>query len=158
MPQGVPVAAPGKTVGAGRTGYDRDMTRALRMVRTHPADLGGLDPEAIAACLQECLSCAQACTTCADACLSEPDPGELVTCIRLDQDCADICTATARVLSRRGDPGGIASGLVSLCEEVCRACAEECERHAGHHEHCAVCAEACRSCEDACQQLKQHLG
>ncbi|WP_233157310.1 MULTISPECIES: four-helix bundle copper-binding protein [Amycolatopsis] len=93
-----------------------------------------------------------------DACLSGPDPAALVRCVKLTAVCADICAATARVLSRRGDPAGIASELLALCEKACRACAEECEKHAGHHEHCAVCAEACSSCEDACQQLRRHLG
>jgi hypothetical protein len=32
-------------------------------------------------------------------------------------------------------------------------CAEECERHAEHHDHCRVCAEACRRCEEACSAL-----
>ena len=31
--------------------------------------------------------------------------------------------------------------------------AEECEKHAGMHEHCRICAEACRRCEQACDQL-----
>lgn len=134
------------------------MTKALRMVETHPAELGGLDPAAIATCIEECLSCAQACTACADACLSEPHLGELAACIRMNVDCADVCNVTARVFSRRGDPAGLAHALLTLCEQACRTCAQECERHAEHHEHCAACAEACRSCEDACQQLREHLG
>jgi hypothetical protein len=36
---------------------------------------------------------------------------------------------------------------------VCRACAEECECHARHHEHCRLCAEECRRCERACDDL-----
>jgi len=30
---------------------------------------------------------------------------------------------------------------------------DECEQHAGHHEHCRVCAHACRRCELACRDL-----
>jgi hypothetical protein len=33
------------------------------------------------------------------------------------------------------------------------ACAEECERHADHHEQCRICAEQCRRCEDACSAV-----
>ncbi|GHF47482.1 hypothetical protein FHX82_001441 [Amycolatopsis bartoniae] len=134
------------------------MTKALAMLESHPADLGGVDPEAIAAAIQECLTCAQACTACADACLAESDPAAMRDCIRTDLDCADVCEVTVRILSRRGDALGVTRQLLAVCEQACRACAEECERHAEHHRHCAECAEACRSCEDACQQLRQHLG
>lgn len=127
------------------------------MVETHPAELGGLDPTAIAAGIDECQSCAQVCIACADACLSEPDLTDLTTCVRLGADCADLCGVVARVLSRRGGSAQLVHALLAACEQACRVCAEECERHAGH-QHCAICAEACRGCEDACQQLREHLG
>ncbi|WP_328468742.1 hypothetical protein OHA21_52575 [Actinoplanes sp. NBC_00393] len=37
--------------------------------------------------------------------------------------------------------------------QACTACADECESHAGRHEHCRICAEACRVCEQACRDL-----
>jgi hypothetical protein len=40
-------------------------------------------------------------------------------------------------------------------ELACRLCADECERHAGRHEHCRLCAQACRTCEHACRHLMQ---
>jgi hypothetical protein len=36
---------------------------------------------------------------------------------------------------------------------MCSDCAEECERHAAHHRHCAICAKACRACARACGEL-----
>jgi hypothetical protein len=36
---------------------------------------------------------------------------------------------------------------------ACRACGDECHRHAPHHDHCRVCEEVCRSCEEACSEL-----
>jgi hypothetical protein len=36
---------------------------------------------------------------------------------------------------------------------ACRACADECEKHAAHHEHCRLCAEVCRRCDQACREL-----
>ena len=36
---------------------------------------------------------------------------------------------------------------------ACRACGDECEKHAAHHEHCRLCAEVCRRCEQACRDL-----
>jgi len=43
------------------------------------------------------------------------------------------------------------------CAAMCRSCAEECERHAGMHEHCRVCAEACRRGEHVCNELLEAM-
>jgi hypothetical protein len=126
------------------------------MVRTYPADLGGVNRDALVRCIEECLSCAQACTACADACLAEADDRlpMLRKCIRTNDDCADICGTTARVLSRHtGYDANITRALLEACATVCRSCADECEGHASAHEHCRVCAEACRRCEQACRDL-----
>jgi uncharacterized membrane protein len=132
------------------------MTAAAEMIRTYPADLGGIDRDALIRCIEECLSCAQACTACADACLSEPDDQLpiLRKCIRSDEDCADLCHTTARVLSRHTSyDADTTRAVLQACATVCRSCADECERHAPRHEHCRICAEACRRCEQACQDL-----
>ena len=112
-----------------------------------------LDPEAIATCIDACLSCGQACTACADACLAEDDVAELTTCIRLDWVCAGVCSALVRALSVRAGHTETLVALLRACRTACSACAEECERHAGHHRHCAICAEECRACERACDSL-----
>ncbi len=79
---------------------------------------------------------------------------ELSRCIRLNLDCADICETTGRALSRQvGTDASVLRAFVQTCAEACRACGEECERHAEMHEHCRVCAEACRRCEQACNDL-----
>jgi hypothetical protein len=112
-----------------------------------------LDPSAIAHCIDACLSCAQACTACADACLAEEDPSRLADCIRLNWVCAGACEALTRALSVRAGHTETLEALLSACRIACGACAEECERHAAHHEHCRICAEECRSCERACEEL-----
>lgn len=80
--------------------------------------------------------------------------GLLRTCIRTNLDCADSCGTTARILSRHtGDDAPLTRAHLEACIAACRACGDECERHAGMHEHCRVCAEACRACEQACRDL-----
>jgi hypothetical protein len=37
------------------------------------------------------------------------------------------------------------------------ACAEGCERHAAHHEHCRVC-DFCRRCRQACDDVLAKIG
>lgn len=76
------------------------MSYADQMLAAYPADLGGLDPAALARCIDACLTCAQACTACADAGLSEDMVTDLTKCIRTDLDCSDVCTSSGAVLSR----------------------------------------------------------
>lgn len=83
----------------------------------------------------------------------------MVTCVRLNLDCADICETTGRVLSRQtGRDVNLVRAVVQACVTACKVCGDECERHAGMHEHCRVCADACRRCEKACQDLLAALG
>jgi hypothetical protein len=129
------------------------MSYARQLLETHPSP-ASIDREALIACIEACFDCAQSCTACADACLAEEDVEAVVRCIRRCQDCSDVCGVTGRVLSRQTEPEpGVVRALVEACAAACGACAEECEAHAGHHDHCAVCAQACRRCEEACKAL-----
>ena len=135
------------------------MTVARRMLDAYPADLGGIDRQALAACIEACYECAQERTACADACLSEGTVDQLRTCIRTDLDCADVCETTGRVLSRRtGHDANLTRAVLEACAVACRACGDECEGHAAMHEHCRICAGSCRRCEIACRELIDALG
>ena len=128
-------------------------TETLQMLDAHPAP-GSVGPAELAAAIDACLTCVQACTACADSDLMEPDIATLRTCIARNLVCADICDATARVLSRPGQWDLLTvHDLLVTCVRSCTACAEECDRHAEHHRHCAICAEVCRTCLRACTAL-----
>jgi len=134
------------------------MTPAAEMLRTYPADLGGVDEQKLAACIDACYECAQTCTACADACLSEEMVAELRTCIRTNLDCADVCETTGRVLSRHtGYDANLTRAVLEACAVACKACGDECSQHSEMHEHCRICAEACRRCEQACRDLLASL-
>ncbi|GAA5534305.1 four-helix bundle copper-binding protein [Deinococcus aluminii] len=127
------------------------------MLQTHPQPQTLFDQGALAECIAACFDCAQTCTSCADACLGEQGHlTHLVHCIRLNLDCADVCGTTGRVLSRLTQPDqNVLRAQLQACVAACRACGDECERHARdmNMQHCAVCAESCRRCEQACQNL-----
>lgn len=130
------------------------MSTTTAMIKAHPNPTDDLNVDKLAEAIDACLSCAQTCTACADACLAEDSVAELRDCIRTDLDCADICATTAAVLSRRtGSNPTVVRALLEACRTACAVCAEDCESHAGHHEHCKICAEACRRCEKACEEL-----
>ena len=134
------------------------MANAASMLDTYPATVN-VDKQLLATAIEEALSCFQTCTACADACLSEQMVADLTTCIRSNLDCATTCTATVEVLSRHtGYDANITRTQLRACIAACKACGDECEQHAGMHEHCRICAEACRACEAACQALLDAIG
>jgi hypothetical protein len=132
--------------------------KAQQMIKTHP-DVHGNLSEPLVKCIEECFECKQTCISCADACLAEASANELKQCIRLNLDCADVCDTTGALASRRtGSNQAVLRGALELCALACRACAEECERHAEKHEHCRICADSCRSCETACERAMHDVG
>jgi len=131
----------------------------MQMLETYPKDLGGIDRQKLADCIAVCFECAEACTACADACLAEDMVADLTKCIRTNLDCADICGTTGRTLSRHtGYDANLTRAFLEACAVACKACGDECAKHAEMHEHCRVCAEACRRCEQACRELLGSLG
>ena len=117
------------------------------------------DRDALLRCIDACHDCVASCTSCADADLAEEDVGEMVRCVRLCLDCADACDATGRIVTRQTTPDlRLIRTMVEACAVACLACAEECDRHAAHHEHCRVCAEVCRRCKQACDDLLKAIG
>ncbi|MDP9980965.1 hypothetical protein J2W14_000341 [Pseudarthrobacter oxydans] len=124
------------------------------MLDVHPQAAEISEKSKLAECIAACHQCAQTCTSCADACLAEDMVSDLVSCLRSDLDCADVCAATGIILMRQtASNPGVGRAMLEACRAACSACAEECERHAGMHEHCRICAAACRRCEQACAAL-----
>jgi hypothetical protein len=129
------------------------MTRTTKMLDTHPGGFG-FPADDLAAAIDACFECAQICTSCADACLAEDDVADMRRCITSDLNCSDLCMALGRVLSRQTAYDDlITQRALEACIRACTACADECEKHARHHEHCGICAETCRACAAACTKL-----
>jgi hypothetical protein len=122
-------------------------------LRSHPAKPD--HPDSISRCIDAAFACAGACMTCADACLSERQIETLLACIRTDLDCAAICTATGSVVARAkaGASRQVLEGQLAVCIAACRACGDECRRHAAMHDHCRICAETCDACVAACNDM-----
>ena len=134
------------------------MTVTADMLRSHPGYHGGVDEEALAACIDAVAECATACTACVDACLADDDPSRLRATIRADQDCADVCSTTATVLSRRTEPDvNVLRALLEACRVACRRSVDAASEHADRNDHCRVCTGAARRAEDACTTLLRRL-
>ena|SRR5215472_4311481 len=127
--------------------------RFQEIIELHPRP-NDLDRRALFRCIEECLDCAASCTACVDASVSEPDVPDLRRVIRLCSDCADTCDATRRLVTRQSETDlGLLAAVLEACSTACNDSAEECRRHAAHHEHCRICAEVCRACKAACDDL-----
>ena len=128
------------------------MALAREMLEASPVRTG-LDLETVARAIEACLTCSQTCTSCADSDLAEQD-AELGRCAALCTECADVCITTMQTLSRLfAADDRVTHHALRTCVLTCTRSAEECERHAAHHPHCALCAKACRACIEACQTL-----
>lgn len=100
-------------------------------------------------CIAACSACAVECLHCESECLNEQDVKALTHCIKLDHDCAAICLFAMSAMASKSE---FAAKICRLCEEICTACAVECEKHP-HLEHCKKCAEACRKCAAECSKM-----
>jgi hypothetical protein len=110
--------------------------------------------DVLVTCIEACSGCELACLACMDACLGEANLDMLRACIKLNASCADVCATTARLLTRSAEGmGPLLRSQLEACVQACVACKVECDKHRGHHEHCAACADMCGRCEDACRKL-----
>ena len=92
------------------------------------------------------LECALTSENCAASFL-EKEFTEKTRLIELTRDCAEICFQSAQLLQRKSE---IALKYLTITEEICRLCAEEC----GKHEEiiCQKSAEICNECAEYCNE------
>ncbi|MCU7730806.1 four-helix bundle copper-binding protein [Actinoplanes sp. KI2] len=130
------------------------MTDVAAILNAHPGERRQMDDDLLVICIQEALNCAQACTSCADACSADGSAAHLAPCTGAALNCADLATAVVRVLSRPTpyDVDVTAAALQAL-DQACRACYQQCQKHALEIESCQICGEACRRCAQAGQRL-----
>ena len=99
--------------------------------------------EALSACMQACVMCADA------------DAGEgMGRCAAMCSNCADVCDTMMRMMLRTtGYDMQVMMSMMETCVMMCRACSEECARHAEMSEHCRMCAMACDQAVTAMEKM-----
>ena len=101
-------------------------------------------------CIDECLHCHATCLATIRHCLEMGGRHAEVKHISLMADCAQICQTSADLMLR---DSRYVSRACGLCADVCRTCAEDCERIDRNDEMMKECAQACRRCSEACQGM-----
>jgi hypothetical protein len=70
--------------------------------------------------------------------------------MRLLADCAAICRTSAGFMLRGSN---LHHRVCALCAEICRSCAESCDRVDPNDQMMKDCAAQCRSCADSCDRM-----
>src|SRR5947208_9406441 len=98
-------------------------------------------------CIEHCTLCHKTCLEMAmNRCLETGGKHVEPEHFRLMMNCAEICQTSANFMLSGSDLHNLTCGV---CAEVCRRCAEDCERVGGMQE----CVDACRRCADTCAQM-----
>jgi len=102
------------------------------------------------ACLDECMRCAQTCEQTLAHCLEMGGRHAERNHIALLRDCIRICQTSAAFLLSHST---YHTRTCAVCAEICRACAEDCERIDVKDEQMRECAAACRRCAESCERM-----
>jgi hypothetical protein len=101
-------------------------------------------------CIDECTRCQHICLATVSHCLElggkHADPAH----IGLLLDCAEICQTSANFMLRGSERHQLTCGI---CADICRACADDCERRAGGDKLMQDCAQQCRRCGESCERM-----
>ncbi|MCE9501865.1 MAG: four-helix bundle copper-binding protein [Leptospira sp.] len=98
--------------------------------------------EQLAHCAALCVENGSACLRhCIDI-LASGDKS-IANCAKSVQDLIPVCN-TLMALASTGSP--FLKKYAAVCIEVCKACEEECNKHAKKHSVCKECADSCKEC------------
>lgn len=109
-----------------------------------------IDRSGLQECINNCQECHAICVETSAHCLDLGGEHAARPHMVLLADCAQICAVSANYMLRGSPRHG---RTCAVCAEVCRECAEECERMAGGDRLMARCAEVCRRCAESCDRM-----
>ncbi|MFI5362868.1 MAG: Csp1 family four helix bundle copper storage protein [Elusimicrobiota bacterium] len=117
-----------------------------------PAAAGSGKLDAAVAAAEHCLQTGREC---------ERHCWEMVGKGRVEmKDCGDstrnmlaACEALVKVGVYRSASDENLKRLAAACAGFCRACEEQCRKHAAQHKICADCMQSCIDCAKACEAL-----
>jgi hypothetical protein len=64
-------------------------------------------------------------------------------------EACEMCMMASRFMARSNE---FAKYMAALCEQMCNACAAECEKHKDMVQR-KMCMEACKSCAGECRKM-----
>ena len=76
--------------------------------------------------------------------------GAYADLVPLLRDCAQICAVSADFMNRNSANHKL---TCSACSEICRRCAEECDKLSPTDESLKLCSEICSRCSATCGEM-----
>ncbi|MFN4264468.1 MAG: four-helix bundle copper-binding protein [Aquabacterium sp.] len=125
----------------------------------HPAS-GASTPEhcqehgSASAVSQDLLQALSRCIVASDVCLAHcidlmsHGDTSMAACARRVTETRALCEAMLTLASQKSP---LLPRLSAVAKDACKACEDECRKHAAHHQACKNCAEACAACLQACE-------
>lgn len=100
--------------------------------------------------LQALSRCIVASDVCLAHCIDLMSHGDtsMAACARRVTETRALCEAMLTLASQKSP---LMPKLAVVAKEACKACEDECRKHADHHLACKNCADACAACVQACQ-------
>jgi Cys-rich four helix bundle protein (predicted Tat secretion target) len=96
-------------------------------------------------CLDIGLRCERLCTE-----VMMQGDKSMVDCMVSIQDMITMVKATSELAAHKSP---LLVSIVSSCAKACEECKKQCDKHAKHHEICALCSKACAECIKACEKM-----
>ena len=128
------------------------LAAAAGAATTEPADAHHHHHEGGSPLVESALHCVKTADLCQAHCfdlLAEGDKA-LAACARSVTQLSAVCNALA-VLAAQNSP--LLPRYAGVAKDVCKACEEECRKHAEKHEPCKACADACAACAKECAKI-----
>lgn len=101
-------------------------------------------------CIDNCLSCYSICEETKAHCIKlggrHVEPEHLATLA----DCARLCEISANFMLRQSELYG---EICRICADACDRCAKSCEQVDRNDELMQRCADECRKCAESCRQM-----
>jgi hypothetical protein len=101
-------------------------------------------------CIENCKNCGAICLETMSHCLAMGGKHAEARHISVLVQCVEICRTSAGFMLLGSDAHPRVCGV---CAEICRACADSCEKLAGEDNLMRQCAEMCRRCAESCERM-----
>lgn len=111
-----------------------------------------MNVESLQSCMDACISCALECEHCVTESLRGNQTETRSKCIALCRESAVICRSAAVLMSISGPHATL---LCEACINICRECADECDKYELMHSR--HCADECRTCADECERMSSEV-
>jgi hypothetical protein len=101
-------------------------------------------------CIDNCLTCYAACEETVGHCMQMGGAHAEHQHIALLEDCGTLCETSAKLMLRMSP---LHPELCRMCADACDRCKESCERISRDDEVMRRCVEACESCAESCRRM-----